>query len=61
MSDFAQRLASPVWTGSGVEDHDVDSPTWSDTEVAIRGLDGDNRTEVYLHPHPAELMLLNLL
>ncbi len=51
MSDFVQHLAVPVRTESGVEDHDIDLPTWSDIKAAIGGLDGHTRTEVYLYPH----------
>ena len=51
MSDFAWHLTVPVSTGSGVDDREVDSPTWPDIEAAIRALDGQTRTEMYLHPH----------
>lgn len=54
MSDFAQHLAGPVWTDSGLEDHDIDLPTWPDIEAAIGGLDGHTRTEVYLHPRRSD-------
>ncbi len=50
MSEFVQHLGVPVWTESGVEDQDFESPTWPDIEAAIGGLDGHTRTEVYLHP-----------
>lgn len=53
MNGFAQLLVAPRWTDSGVDDHEVESPTWLDVETAIRGLDGHTRSEVYLHPHRA--------
>lgn len=54
MGGYFKRLEAPVWStdAAAVE---VDSPTWTQIESAIRSLDGWTRNDLYLHPDPDDL------
>lgn len=50
MNGFVRNLSASAWTGSGIELHEIESPTWAEIEAAMRALNGRTRNDVYLLP-----------
>ena len=47
-------LTVPIWDGNKSTTRNIEKPMWKEVEQAIRGLNGLNRSDVYLTPDPHE-------